>query len=158
MFLIEFHSIPIHSIPLHSIPCFTQCQNEGASVFTTLYIIFFSDAKGQITPESVVVSGRKLNTSKLSRMSSSPARMKMIQSKMKGLEFSQHFFHYKSMEFFFQPPKGRYLCSSWSDLAEFRTIVYCSRCIKWMSSFPAKIKNIRSKMKALEWSKRFSAL
>ena len=36
---------------------------EGARVFTTLYmyIIFFSDAQGQITLELVVVSGRNLN-------------------------------------------------------------------------------------------------
>ena len=54
-------------------------KNEGARVFTILYINF-SDAQGQITPESVVVSGRNLNSSKLSCMSSSPARMKMIQS------------------------------------------------------------------------------
>ena len=32
-------------------------KNECARVFTTLYINF-SDAQGQITPESVVVSGR----------------------------------------------------------------------------------------------------
>ena len=38
---------------------------EGASVFTTLYINF-SDAQGQITKEPVVVSGRKLNSPKLS--------------------------------------------------------------------------------------------
>ena len=29
-----------------------------------------------------------------------PARMKMIQSKMKALEWSQHFSHYKSMGIF----------------------------------------------------------
>ena len=53
-------------------------KNEGARVFTTL-CINFPDAQGQITPESVVVSGRNLNSSKLSCMSSSSARMKMIQ-------------------------------------------------------------------------------
>ena len=74
-------------------------KNEGARVFTTLYI-YFSDAQGQITLESVVVSGRNLNSSKLSCMSSLPARMKMIQSKMKELEWSQHFSHYKSMGIF----------------------------------------------------------
>ena len=37
-------------------------KNEGAKVFTTLYINF-SNAQGQTTPESVVVSGRNLNTS-----------------------------------------------------------------------------------------------
>ena len=35
-------------------------KNEGARVFTTLYIIF-SDARGQITLELVVVSGQNLN-------------------------------------------------------------------------------------------------
>ena len=52
-------------------------KNEGARVFTTLYINF-SDAQGQITPESVVVSGRNSNAFKLSCMSSSSTRMKMI--------------------------------------------------------------------------------
>ena len=66
-------------------------KNEGARVFT-LYINF-SDAQGQRTLGSVVVSGRNLNTSKLSCMSLLPARMKMIQSKMKLLEWS-HFSHY----------------------------------------------------------------
>ena len=60
-------------------------KNEGARVFTTLYINF-SDAQGQITLGLVVVSGRNLNSSKLSCMSSLPARMKMIESKMKELE------------------------------------------------------------------------
>ena len=53
-------------------------KNEGATVFTTLYI-YFSDAQGQITLELVVVSGRNLNSSKLSCMSSLPARMWMIK-------------------------------------------------------------------------------
>ena len=74
-------------------------KNEGARVFTTLYINF-SEAQVQVTPELVVVSGRNLNSSKLSCMSSSPARMKMIQSKMEGLEWSQHFSHYKSLKIF----------------------------------------------------------
>ena len=46
-------------------------ENVGARVFTTLYINF-SDAQGQITMELVVVSGRNLNSSKLSRMSLLP--------------------------------------------------------------------------------------
>ena len=64
-------------------------KNEGAGVFTTLYINF-SDAHGQITLESVVVSGQNSNLFKLSCMSLSPARMKLIQSKME-LEWSQDF-------------------------------------------------------------------
>ena len=66
---------------------------------TTLYVNF-SDAQGQITPESVAVSGRNFNSSKLSRMFSLPARISMIESKMKELECSQDFSHYKSMGIF----------------------------------------------------------
>ena len=74
-------------------------KNEGARVDTTLYSNF-SDAQGQITLVLVSVSGRNLNSSKLSCMSSLPARMLMIDSKMKELECSQDFSHYKSMGIF----------------------------------------------------------
>ena len=74
-------------------------KTEGASVFTTLYINF-SDAQGQITLGLVVVSGLNLYSSKLSCMSSLPARMRMIESKRKELECSQDFSHYKSMGIF----------------------------------------------------------
>ena len=74
-------------------------KNEGASVVTTLYINF-SDAQRQITLVLVSVSGRNLNSSKLSCMSSLPARMRMIDLKMKELERSQDFSHYKSMGIF----------------------------------------------------------
>ena len=63
---------------------------------TTLYINF-SDAQGQLTLESVVVSGRNLNSSKLPCMSLLPARMRMIQSKMKELECSQDYSHNRYM-------------------------------------------------------------
>ena len=68
-------------------------------MFTTLYINF-SDVQGQITLVLVVVSGLNLKSSKLSCMSSLPARMMMIDSKMKELECSQDFSHYKSMGIF----------------------------------------------------------
>ena len=74
-------------------------KNDGTRVFTTLYISF-SDAQGQITLELMVVSGRNLNSSKLSCMSSLPARMRIIKSKMKELECSQDFSHFKSMGIF----------------------------------------------------------
>ena len=76
-----------------------QIKNEGARVDTTLYINI-SDTQGQITLVSAVVTGRNSNSSKLSCMSSSPARMKMIDSKMKELECSQDFSHCKSMGIF----------------------------------------------------------
>ena len=82
------------------------CKNEedpiksrGARMFTTLYIKF-SDVQGQITLVFVVVSGRNSNSSKLSCMSSLPARMRLIKSKMKELECSQDFSHYKFMGIF----------------------------------------------------------
>ena len=68
-------------------------------MFTTLYVNF-SDAQGQITLESVVVSGQNLKSSKLSCMSSLPTRMRMIESKMQELECSQDYSHYKSMGIF----------------------------------------------------------
>ena len=68
-------------------------------MFTTLYIDF-SEAQGQITLESVVVSGRNWNSSKLSCMTLLPTRMKMIHTKMKELEWSQDFSHYESMGIF----------------------------------------------------------
>ena len=46
-------------------------KNEGATVVITLYSNF-SDAQGQITLVLVSVSGRNLNSSKLSCMSSLP--------------------------------------------------------------------------------------
>ena len=76
-----------------------QIKNKGARVDTTLYSNF-SDTQGQITLVFVSVSGRNLNSSKLSCMSSLPARMRMIDSKMKELECSQDFSHYKSMWIF----------------------------------------------------------
>ena len=80
-------------------------KNEGARVSTTLYINF-SDAQGQITPESVVVSGQNLNSSKLSCMPLSPARMKLIQSKMKGLESGHNIFLIISLWRILQTLKG----------------------------------------------------
>ena len=74
-------------------------NNEGARVVTTLYSNF-SDAQGQITLVLVSVSSRNLNSSKLLCRSSLPARMRMIDSKMKELECSQDFTHYKSMGIF----------------------------------------------------------
>ena len=67
-------------------------KNEGARVDTTLYSNF-SEAQGQITLVLVSVSGRNLKSSKLSCMSSLPARMRMIESKMKELKCSQDFSH-----------------------------------------------------------------
>ena len=83
-------------------------------------------------------------------MSLLPARMKMIKSKMKELEWSQDFSHYKSMGIF-QNAQGQLTPQSLvesgpnSNLSE----------ILWLFSLPASMKKIRSKMKALEWTQHF---
>ena len=58
------------------------------------YTSIFSDAQGQITLESVVISSRNWNSSKLSCMSLLLTSMKIIHTKMKELEWSQHFLLY----------------------------------------------------------------
>ena len=68
-------------------------------VVTTLFIDF-SHAQGQLTPKSVMESCRNSNPSKLSWLTLLPARMKKIHWKMKALERSQRFSHYKSMGIF----------------------------------------------------------
>ena len=112
-------------------------KNRGA-VFTILYINF-SDAQGQITLKLVVVSGRNLNSSKLSCMSSLPARMRMIDSKRKELECSQDFSHYKSMGIF-QDAQGQLTLQS---LVRSGRISNSSEML-WMSSLPASMKKIQS--------------
>ena len=119
-------------------------------MFTTLYINF-SDAQGQITLESVVLSGRNLNSSKLLCMSSLPARMRVIESKMKELECSQDYSHYKSMGIF---PDAQGQLTPQSLVRSGR--ISNSSEMLWMSSLPESIKKIRSKMKVLEWSQAFS--
>ena len=118
-------------------------------MFTTLYINF-SDVQGQITLELVAVSGRNMNSSKLSCMSSLPARMRMIDSKMKELECSQDFFHYKSMGIF-PDTQGQLTLQS---LVRSGRISNLSEML-WMFSLPASMKKIQSKMKALECSQHF---
>ena len=114
-------------------------------MFVTLYIDI-SDAQGQITLESVLVSSPNWNSS----MSSLPARMRMIESKKKELECSQDFAHYKSMGIF-PDAQGQLTLQSLvesvpnSNLSE----------ILWLSSLPASMKKIRSKMKALACSQHF---
>ena len=124
-------------------------KNEGARVDTTLYSNF-TDAQGQITLVLVSVSGRNLNSSKLSCMSSLPARMRMIDSKMKELECSQDFSHYKSMGIF-QDAQGQQTPQSLVESGPNSTLSE----ILWLSSLPVSMKNIRSKIKALACSQHF---
>ena len=124
-------------------------KNEGARVVTTLYSKF-SDEQGQITLALVSVSGQNLNSSKLSCMSSLPARIRMNDSKMKELECSQDFSHYKSMGIF---PDAQGQLTPQSLVRSGR--IWNSSELLWMFSLPASMKKIRSKMKALEWTQHF---
>ena len=83
-------------------------------------------------------------------MSSLPARMMLIKSKMKELECSQDFSHYKSMGIFTDAqgqltPQSLVRSGGISNSCE----------MLWMSLLPASMKKIRSKMKALEWTQQF---
>ena len=57
----------------------------------------FPDAQGQLTPQSLVRSGRISYSFEMLWMFLLPASMKKIQSKMKALEWIQHFPHYNPM-------------------------------------------------------------
>ena len=111
-------------------------KNRGARVVTTLYINF-SDVQGQLTLVLVVVSGPNLNSSKLSCMSSLPAIMRLIKSKMKELECSQDSSHYKSMGIF-QDAQGQLTPQS---LVRSGRIPNLSEML-WMFSLPASMKKI----------------
>ena len=103
------------------------CKNKEDPIKNEGAYIDFSDAQGQITLELVVVSGRNLNSSKLSCMSSLPARMRMIESKMKELECSQDFSHYKSMGIFSRRSRAAnsaVLGPIWPNFELVRDVIY----------------------------------
>ena len=74
-------------------------KNEGARVVKTLFINF-SDAQGELTLKSMMESCPNSNSCEILWLVLLSARMKKIHSKMKVLERSQHFSHYKSMGIF----------------------------------------------------------
>ena len=121
-------------------------KNEGARVDTTLYSNF-SDAQWQITLVLVSLSGRNLNSSKLSCMSLLPARRRMIKSKMKELECSQDFSHYKSMGIF---PDAQGQLTPQSLVRSGR--ISNSSEMLWMFLLPASMKKIQSKTRTVRGS------
>ena len=127
-------------------------KNEGARVVTTLFIDS-SHAQGQLTLKSVMESCRNSNPSKLLWLTYLPARMKKINWKMKVLEWSQRFSHYKSMGIF---PNAQ------GQLTHKSFVGYCpisnQSDILWVSLLPARMKKFQSKMKALEWSHHYSLI
>ena len=79
-------------------------KNKGARVVKTLFSDF-SDAQGQLTQKSVIEPCINSNPSKLLWLTLLLASIKKIHSKLKALEGSQCFSHYKSMGIF-QTLKG----------------------------------------------------
>ena len=127
-------------------------KNEGARVVTTLFI-YFLDAQGQLIPKSVMESCRNSNSSELLWLVLLPARMKKIHVKMKVLEWSQHFSHYKSTGIF---PLAQGQLTHKSLIGSCR--ISNPFEILWLSLLPARIKKNKLKMKELEWSQDFTPL
>ena len=87
-----------------------------------------------------MVSGRNLNSSKLSCISLLPARMKMIQFKIRELEWSKHSPHYKSMGIFTDAQgqlTSQSLVRSGQISNSFETL--------WLSLLPTKMKKFDQK-------------
>ena len=86
-------------------------------------------------------------------MSSIPARMKKIQLKIKTLERSQDFSCYKSKGIF-PDAQGQVTLQSMVGSGQ----ISISSKTLWLSSLPAKMKKLRSKMKSLECSQHYTAI
>ena len=80
-------------------------------------------------------------------------KMKKIQLKMKALECSQDFSHYKSMGIF-PDAQGQLTPQS---LVRSNQISNSVETL-WLSSLPAKMKKIRSKIEALECSQHYTSI
>ena len=115
----------------------------------TTLLINFSDAQGQLPPKSEMESCRNSNPSELLWLVLFSARMKKIHLKMKVLEWSQHFSHYKSMGIF---PEAQGQLTHKSLVRSCRISNLFK--ILWLSLLTARMKD-KSKMKELECSQDF---
>ena len=93
-----------------------------------------------------------MNSSKLSCMSLLPARMRVIESKMKELQCLQDFSHYVYGDFSRRPraANSALLGLIWPNFKLVRDVIDVL--------VPASMKKIRSLMKALECSQHFTPL
>ena len=82
-----------------------------------------------------------------------PARMKKIQLKLKVLECSQDFSHYKYMGIF-PDAQGQLTPQSTVRSGQISNSVETL----WLSSLPAKMKKIRFKIEALERSQHYKSI
>ena len=95
-------------------------------------------------------SCRNSNSSELLWLVFLSARMMKIRPKMKVLEWSQHFSHYKPMGIF-PDAQGQLTQKSLVGSCRIPTLFE----ILWLSLLPARIKKNKSKMKDLNWSLDF---
>ena len=73
-------------------------QTRPRDTFFPLYVYGnFLDAQGHLTPMKVARSGRNSNSSETLCLTSLPASLTKIESKLKGLARRYCFLHYKSM-------------------------------------------------------------
>ena len=105
-------------------------KNEWASI-ETAFSHYKSmgnvlDAQGQLSPKSVVLSGRNLNSFKILCMSSLPASIKKIGSKATEKRWRHHFPHYKSM--------GNFCCHGHQSFDPICLKTLCSLSRPWPSS------------------------
>ena len=92
----SFKSGPSKSLTRDIVVILVTCKNEedplknkDARVATTQNMDF-SNTQEQLTPQSEVGSGQKLNSSEMLQMSLLLPRIKKIRIKMKVLEWPQH--------------------------------------------------------------------
>ena len=88
---------------------------EGSQHVSHYKSMGISDAQGQVTHKSLIGSCQISNPSEILWVSLLSARMKKILSRMKALEWSQHY------SLIFQTLKGSYLRSQKWNLAEIQT-------------------------------------
>ena len=116
---------------------------------TRLYVVFFF--RSTRADNSVVNDGiwQKFELIQAFMHVLLPAKMKKIQSKMKVLEWPQHISHCKSMGIF--DAQGQVTLQLVVGSGRNSNFVESL----WLSSLPARLMKIRSKMKALEWPQDF---
>ena len=119
----------------------------------TTFFIIFSDARGQLAPKSVMESCQNSNSSELLWLILLSARIKKIHLKIKVLEWSQHFSHYRSMGIF-PDAQGQLTHKSLVGSCQISNPFE----ILWLSLLPARIKKNKIKNEGARVVTRFFPL
>ena len=119
-------------------------KNEGARVLTRLYIVFFSRSRAANSEASCGILP-KFKLIQAFIVVLVPCKNEKDPFKNEGSRVLKDFPHYKSMGIF-SNAQGQLTLQSRVESCQISN----SFEILWLSSIPAKMKKIRSKMKALE--------